>query len=87
MTAAGIIGSAVIDPATGVMVAGVDPALLVLATAAGSNTLTHINDASFWLFKGYFDLSVKDTLRTWGLLELCNSIVGLGVVLLIDVFV
>ncbi|MFQ7388724.1 MAG: hypothetical protein ACLRP3_09020 [Escherichia sp.] len=22
--------------------------------------LTHINDASFWLFKGYFDLSVKD---------------------------
>ena len=87
MTAAGIIGSAVIDPATGIMAAGVDPALLVLATAAGSNTLTHINDASFWLFKGYFDLSVKDTLRTWGLLELCNSIVGLGVVLLIDVFV
>ena len=49
----------------------------------GSNTLTHINDASFWLFKGYFDLSVKDTLKTWGLLELCNSIVGLGAVLLI----
>ncbi len=43
-----------------------NPALLVLATAAGSNTLTHINDASFWLFKGYFDLSVKDTLKTWG---------------------
>ncbi|MFD1506786.1 gluconate permease GntP [Georgenia yuyongxinii] len=87
MTAAGIIGSAVIDPATGQMVAGVDPALLVLATAAGSNTLTHVNDASFWLFKGYFDLSVKDTLKTWGLLELCNSLVGLGVVLLLSLFV
>jgi high-affinity gluconate transporter len=87
MTAAGIIASAVIDPATGVMTAGVNPALLVLATAAGSNTLTHINDASFWLFKGYFDLSVKDTLKTWGLLELCNSIVGLGAVLVLSVFV
>ncbi|WP_420175290.1 gluconate permease GntP [Luteococcus sp. OSA5] len=87
MTAAGIIGSAVMDPATGSMMAGVDPTLLMLATAAGSNTLTHVNDASFWLFKGYFDLSVKDTLKTWGLLELCNSIVGLAVVLLLSLFV
>ena len=87
MTAAGIIAAAVMDPATGAMAGGVDPALLVLATAAGSNTLTHINDASFWLFKGYFDLSVKDTLKTWGLLELCNSLVGLAVVLLLSVFV
>ena len=53
-------------------------------TAAGSNTLTHINDASFWLFKGYFDLSVKDTLKTWGLLELVNSVVGLIIVLFIS---
>lgn len=45
-----IISAAILDPATGQLV-GVDPALLVLATAAGSNTLTHINDASFWLFK------------------------------------
>ena len=83
MTAAGIISAAILDPATGQLV-GVDPALLVLATAAGSNTLTHINDASFWLFKGYFDLSVKDTLKTWGLLELVNSVVGLVIVLIIS---
>jgi hypothetical protein len=83
MTAAGIISAAILDPATGQLV-GVNPALLVLATAAGSNTLTHINDASFWLFKGYFDLSVKDTLKTWGLLELVNSVVGLIMVLIIS---
>ncbi|MBB9546899.1 gluconate permease [Escherichia coli] len=83
MTAAGIISAAILDPATGQLV-GVNPALLVLATAAGSNTLTHINDASFWLFKGYFDLSVKDTLKTWGLLELVNSVVGLIIVLIIS---
>ncbi len=87
MTAAGIIAAALLDPATGALVAGVDPALLVLATAAGSNTLTHVNDASFWLFKGYFDLSVKDTLKTWGLLQLCNSLVGLAVVMVLSVII
>lgn len=86
MTAAGIISAALMDPVTGTITA-VNPALLVIATAAGSNTLTHVNDASFWLFKGYFDLSVKDTLKTWGLLQLCNSIVGLVVVMGISVFV
>ena len=86
MTAAGIIAAALMDPATGTLV-GVDPALLVMATAAGSNTLTHVNDASFWLFKGYFDLSVKDTLKTWGLLQLCNSLVGLAVVMLMSLVI
>lgn len=86
MTAAGIIAAALMDPATGEL-AGVNPALLVMATAAGSNTLTHVNDASFWLFKGYFDLSVKDTLKTWGLLQLCNSLVGLAMVMLLSLFI
>ena len=86
MTAAGIIGAAVVDPVTGMLPAGVNSALLVLATAAGSNTITHVNDAAFWLFKGYFDLSVKDTLKTWGMLELCNSVVGLAAVLVLSIF-
>ncbi len=30
---------------------------------------------------------IKDTLKTWGMLELVNSIVGLGMVLLISLFV
>lgn len=85
MTAAGIISAALMGP--GGELVGVNAALLVAATAAGSNTLTHVNDASFWLFKGYFDLSVKDTLKTWGLLQLCNSLVGLGVVMILSVFV
>lgn len=87
MTASGIIAAAIMDPSTGQLAGGVDPALLVLATAAGSNTFTHVNDAAFWLFKGYFGLSVKDTLKTWGLFQLCNSLVGLGMVLLLSLFV
>ncbi|MDM5201177.1 hypothetical protein QUF79_24435 [Fictibacillus enclensis] len=45
----------------------VSPALMVLATAAGSNTITHVNDAAFWLFKEYFNLSIKGIFKKWGL--------------------
>lgn len=79
ITAAGIVG-----PLIGQF--DVNPALMVMATAVGSNTITHVNDASFWLFKGYFDLSIKDTFKTWGLLQLTNSLVGLAVVMLLSLF-
>lgn len=86
MTAASIIGAAVIDPTTGVMQAGVDPTLLVLATAAGSNFMTHINDASFWLFKEYFGLSIKDTLKTWGGLLATGSLASLAYMMCLSPF-
>ena len=79
ITAAGII-----SPLMATM--DVNPVLLVLATAAGSNTITHVNDASFWLFKEYFGISIKDTFKTWGMLLMVNSFVGLGVVLILDIF-
>jgi high-affinity gluconate transporter len=80
ITAAGIVGPLIPE-------FHINPAIMVLATATASNTITHTNDASFWLFKEYFGLSIKDTFRTWGLLELCNSIVGLIVVLILNMFV
>jgi high-affinity gluconate transporter len=79
ITAAGIVGP-LMDTFD------VNPVLMVLATAAGSNTITHVNDASFWLFKEYFNLTIKETLRTWGLLLFTSSVVGLGVVLILDIF-
>lgn len=80
ITAAGIVGPMI-------ETFDVNPVLMVLATAAGSNTITHVNDASFWLFKEYFNLSIKDTFKTWGLLLLTTSLVGLGVVLLLSLFI
>ncbi|MFL6562823.1 MAG: gluconate:H+ symporter, partial [Bacillus sp. (in: firmicutes)] len=80
ITAAGIVG-----PLIGKF--DVNPVLMVLATAAGSNTITHVNDASFWLFKEYFNLSIKETFKTWGLLLFTNSIVGLLIVLLLSLFI
>ena len=80
ITAAGIVG-----PLMGTF--DVNPVLMVLATACGSNTITHVNDASFWLFKEYFNLSIEDTFKTWGLLLFTTSIVGLSVVLILDIFI
>ena len=54
-----------------------DPALMVLATGAGSVIASHVNDPGFWLFKGYFNLSVGETLRTWTVMETLISIMGL----------
>lgn len=62
----------------------VSPELLVLATGAGSLVLSHVNDGGFWLFKEYFNVSIKETLLSWTLMETIVSIVGLIGVLLLN---
>ncbi|EMH1277315.1 gluconate permease [Enterobacter hormaechei] len=61
-----------------------NPALMCLAVACGSNTITLMYDGGFLLFKETFGISMKDTFKTWGLLELINSVVGLGMVLVLS---
>ena len=61
-----------------------DSNLLVLAIGAGSLLFSHVNDGGFWLFKEYFNLSVRDTLRSWSMMETIVSVVGLAGVLLLD---
>jgi len=39
------------------------------------------------MFKEYFGLTIKDTLRTWTLMEGLVGIVGLVSVLVLDIFV
>ncbi|MBK1787837.1 gluconate transporter [Prauserella sp. ASG 168] len=65
---------------------GMDPsnaALLALAVGAGSRFGSHVNDAGFWMVKEFLNLSVKDTFRTWTLMDCVVSLVaGAGVVAL-----
>ncbi len=60
---------------------------MVLATGAGSLMFSHVNDPGFWMFKEYFNLSIKDTIKTWSVMETIVSVVGLIGVLLINFFV
>ncbi|NMC36754.1 MAG: TRAP transporter large permease subunit [Bacteroidales bacterium] len=62
----------------------VDKELMVLAIGAGSLMLSHINDSGFWMYKEYFNLSVKDTFKTWTVMETIVSTIGLFGVLIAD---
>ena len=66
---------------------GTSPELMVLAIGSGSLMLSHVNDSGFWLFKEYFNLSVKDTLRTWTVMETTVGVMGLIGVLLLNTFI
>ncbi|GAA2344128.1 gluconate:H+ symporter [Saccharopolyspora halophila] len=46
-----------------------ETALVVIAIAAGGTVLSHVNDSGFWLFNRYMDLDIRDTLRSWTLME------------------
>jgi GntP family gluconate:H+ symporter len=59
-------------------------ALMVLAIGAGSLFFSHVNDAGFWLVKGYFGLNVGQTVKTWSFMETILSVMGLVMVLLLS---
>jgi Gnt-I system high-affinity gluconate transporter len=84
-TVAGLTTAGILVPlATG---GTVNKELLVLAIGAGSLMLSHINDSGFWMYKEYFNLSVKDTFRTWTVMETLVSTIGLAGVLVADLIV
>src|SRR5699024_7629997 len=64
----------------------VHPSLMVLAIGAGSLMFSHVNDGGFWLFKEYFNLSIKETFKTWTAMETIVSVTGLAGVLVLNVF-
>ena len=62
-------------------------ALMVLAIGAGSLFLSHVNDAGFWLVKGYLGTSIGQTLKTWTVMECLISVCGLIGVLLLSIVI
>lgn len=63
------------------------PELMVLATGAGSLMFSHVNDPGFWMFKEYFGLNIRDTIRSWSIMETIVSVVGLLGVMILDWYV
>ncbi|MGW8426673.1 GntT/GntP/DsdX family permease [Peribacillus simplex] len=80
-TAAGIVSPVVAN------MTGVNLELLVIATGAGSLMFSHVNDAGFWLVKEYMGLTVKETFKTWTVMETLLSFVAFGLVLILDIFI
>lgn len=84
-TVAGLTTAGIIAPLVTTM--NVDPNLLVLSIGAGSLMFSHFNDGGFWMYKEFFNVSIKDTIKTWSLMETLVAIIGLIGVLILDVFV
>jgi Gnt-I system high-affinity gluconate transporter len=84
-TVAGITAAGIVLPL--VTAGNVKPELMVLAIGSGSLMLGHVNDGGFWLFKEYFNLSVKDTLKSWTIMETSIGISGLIGVLILSMFI
>ena len=84
-TVAGITAAGIVSPllATGT----VSPELLVLAVGTGSVFGSHVNDSGFWIFKEFFNLSLKQTFLSWTVMETLISILGLVGVMLLDLFI
>jgi len=88
------IGSATVATMTaaGIMLpivgsTGVSPELMVLATGSGSLMFSHFNDIGFWMFKEYYNVSIKQTFAIWTVMESLVAIVGLLAALLLNLFI
>ncbi|HMH34956.1 MAG TPA: gluconate:H+ symporter [Puia sp.] len=84
-TIAGLTAAGIIAPMMSQI--HVHPSLMVLSIGAGSLLFSHVNDAGFWLFKEYFNLSIKETIRSWSVMETIVAVVGLAGVLVLNIFI
>lgn len=84
-TVAGLTTAGIVAPV--IAASSVNPNLMVLAIGAGSLMFSHVNDSGFWMFKEYFNLSIKQTIRSWSLMETIVGVVGLAGVLILDIFI
>jgi gluconate transporter len=81
ITAAGIMA-----PIVKVM-PGYRPEMMYLALCCGGTSLSHVNDAGFWIVNQYFGLTVPQTLKSWTMMKLISGIVGFAIVLAVNAVV
>ena len=83
-TVAALTASGMVIP---LITAGASPELMVLAIGAGSLMFSHVNDTGFWMFKEYFNLSLKETFKTWTMMESLISVLGIIGVLILSKYI
>lgn len=84
-TVAGITAAGIILPL--IPGSGVRPELLVIAVSTGSLMFSHFSDSGFWMFKEYYNASIKETFQAWTAMECTVGTVGLIGVLALNALV
>jgi gluconate transporter len=65
---------------------GVRPELMVIAVSTGSLMFAHFSDTGFWMFKEYYNATIKQTFQVWTAMECTVGTVGLIGALIIHWF-
>jgi Gnt-I system low-affinity gluconate transporter len=79
VAAAGLVSPIIGDAGFNPMQLG----LLVAAIAAGASTASHVNDSGFWMVSRLLQLTERQTLQSWTVVETIISLVGLAMALLL----
>lgn len=83
ITAAGMVAPVIEVLGTG----EIGRALVVLVIAAGATTFSHVNDSGFWLVGKYLNMTEKQTIQSWSVMETIISVVGFILIFLISLFI
>jgi gluconate transporter len=66
---------------------GYRPDMMYLALCCGGTSLSHVNDAGFWIVNQYFGLTVPQTLKSWTVMKIVSGVVGFGIVLAVNAMI
>lgn len=83
LTACGLIAP-MLEP---MGLSGAQLAVVTIAIGGGAKVLSHVNDSGFWLASRYLNISEKQTLQTWTVLDTIVGLTGLAVAVIIYNFV
>lgn len=61
-------------------------AAMCCAICGGATSLSHVNDAGFWLVSTFLEVDEKTTLKSWTVMETLIGITGLVLALIISIF-
>lgn len=84
-TVAGLTTAGIMAPI--VAVTNVSPELMVLATGAGSVNFGPPNDPGFWMFKEFYGLTIRETIRTWCVMECVIGVCGIAGILILNAII
>jgi gluconate transporter len=65
---------------------GVRPEMIYLAVCCGGSSISHVNDAGFWLVNQYFGMTVPETLKSWTMMKILTCILGFLILLGVQAF-
>lgn len=85
-TVAIITGAGIMAPIVKVL-PNYHPDAMYLALCCGGSSLSHVNDAGFWLVNQYFGMTVPETLKSWTAMKVVSAVVGIVLVFVFDAFI